>query len=313
MSSHQITAADMASVEEQIWQQNRAMGIGGSEVGALLGVDPYSTPYYIWERKTGRADGFEGNDYTRAGHLLEPVIKQWFTEQTGLKIHPVEHYASPTHPWRRVTPDGIVGDHGLMDAKNSRFEISPDEIREGKKMNWYFQIMWGIGIWNELHPQQPLTNGYIVWLGAGYQFQYLKFDYEQDVYEMMCEVVDHFWNEHVLTDIPPPPITREDILKAVGKVIPKAKELEGDYAEFYQQYVHAKSEIKKWEEVADEMQQAIQLHLLEHDTATLNGKPVLTWKEQAATRLDSKRLKEEMPDIWQKYSATSKTRVFRLK
>lgn len=312
--SVQINDSDLASVmSEERWQQLRGMGIGGSEVGALLGVDQYATPYAIWERKTGRADNFEGNDYTKAGHLLEPVIKQWFMEQTGKKIYDVPHLVSPTHSWRRVTPDGLVDEDGLMDAKNSRFEIPPDDIREGKNMKWMFQITWGLGIWNELHPDKPRTNGYIVWLGAGYQFQYLKFEYDPEIYEMMCEVVDKFWNDHVLADRPPAPINRDDILRAIGKVIPKAKEATEEEATFFQELINAKAKIKEWESVANEMQEALQLFLLDHDTLTIKGLPVATWKESDSNRIDVKALKAAMPDIAAKFTTASKTRTFRTK
>lgn len=313
MSEQLITAADLASVEEQVWKVKRGMGIGGSEVGALLGVDQYATPYSIWERKTGRADAFEGNDYTKAGHLMEPVIVQWFTEQTGLKCHEVGHLVSPTCSWRRVTPDRLVGDDGLMDAKNSRFEISPDEIREGRNMKWYFQIIWGIGIWNELHPEAPRNKGYIVWLGAGYQFQYLKFDYDQEVYEMMTEVVDRFWHDHVLADKAPPPITRDDILRAIGKVIPKAKEATPEIREFFEHLAMAKQAVKDAQSIVDEMQEAIQLYLLEHDTLTIDGRVAATWKESTTKRVDLKALKEKMPEIADQFQVESKTRTFRLK
>lgn len=307
------TPADILNADEQEWHRQRAMGIGGSEVGALLGVDPYNTPYSLWERKTGRVDNFEGNDFTRAGHLLEPVICQWFTEQTGLKLHEAHHMASPTHPWRRVTPDRLVGDKGLMDAKNSRFEIAPNEVREGKKMAWYFQVIWGIGIWNEVYPEKPRDTGYIVWLGAGYQFQYLGFDYEKEVYDMMCDVVDSFWNNHVLTDTPPPPMTRDDILRAVGKVVPAAKVADEEHAEFFRNLVHAKGEVKKWQSVVDEMQEALQMYMLEHDTLIVDGLPAATWKEQTVQRIDTTRLKAEMPEIAEKYTVQNTTRVFRIK
>ncbi len=313
MNDQRITAADLAAVEEQEWQRKRGMGIGGSEVGALLGVDQYATPYSLWERKTGRADAFEGNDYTKAGHLMEPVIVQWFMEQTGLKCTEVGHLVSPSYNWRRVTPDRLVGDDGLMDAKNSRFEISPDDIREGRNMKWYFQIIWGLGIWNELHPEAPRTKGYIVWLGAGYQFQYLQFEYEQEVYDMMCETVDAFWNDYVLADVAPPPITREDILRAIGKVIPQAKEATPEIKEFFEQLVMAKQAVKEAQSIVDEMKEAIQLYLLENDTLTVDGRVALTWKEQSAKRLDTKAIQAELPEIVQKYTKESTTRVLRIK
>ena len=44
-----------------------------------------------------------------------------------------------------------------------------------------------------------------------------------------------------------------------------------------------------------------------------NGEKLATWKTQTTKRLDSKRLKEELPDIATQYTKETETRVLRLK
>jgi predicted phage-related endonuclease len=46
---------------------------------------------------------------------------------------------------------------------------------------------------------------------------------------------------------------------------------------------------------------------------TYGGAVIATWKNQDDTRVDQKLLKEDAPDIYEKYSRTKEIRVLRLK
>ena len=113
--------------------------------------------------------------------------------------------------------------------------------------------------------------------------------------------------------VAPPPITREDILRAIGKVIPQAKEATPEIKEFFEQLVMAKRAVKDAQSIVEEMQEAIQLYLLENDTLTVDGRVALTWKEQSTKRMDTKAIQAELPEIAKKYTNESTTRVFRIK
>ena len=45
----------------------RELGIGGSDAGAVIGLNPYKSAYALWAEKTGRVPGFEGNTRTAVG------------------------------------------------------------------------------------------------------------------------------------------------------------------------------------------------------------------------------------------------------
>lgn len=92
--------------------QTRAVGgIGASQVAAAIGLSPYQRPIDVWLEMTGRKPGFSGNEATRWGNVLEPVIRAAYVE-----AHQVSVYVPPTSLWHRelaclkATPDGIVLD-----------------------------------------------------------------------------------------------------------------------------------------------------------------------------------------------------------
>ena len=65
---------------------DRSKTIGASEIGAILGVNPYMTPADVWMVKTLRKPEFAGNEATERGLILEPAIAIWFAKQSKYKI-----------------------------------------------------------------------------------------------------------------------------------------------------------------------------------------------------------------------------------
>jgi predicted phage-related endonuclease len=57
--------------------------IGASDIPtlALMNVKYDQTPLTLWEEKTGRREGFKGNERSRAGHELESIILKWGLEK----------------------------------------------------------------------------------------------------------------------------------------------------------------------------------------------------------------------------------------
>ena len=57
------------------WLQDRMKGIGGSDAGVILGVNPWKPPYAIWAEKTGLADlSIKDNEPMRQGRDLEDYV-----------------------------------------------------------------------------------------------------------------------------------------------------------------------------------------------------------------------------------------------
>ena len=69
------------------WLDLRKTGIGGSDAGTILGVNPYSSPYALWADKTGLVENvFKGNAATEWGNRLERTVAEAFAEQSGCAV-----------------------------------------------------------------------------------------------------------------------------------------------------------------------------------------------------------------------------------
>ena len=82
------TKALDAEGNEGKFVKSRGIGIGGSDAGTLMGVNPWSNVYRLWLDKT-QGKHFEGNEKTDWGHRLEPLVADRFQEavaEKGLEV-----------------------------------------------------------------------------------------------------------------------------------------------------------------------------------------------------------------------------------
>lgn len=79
------------------WHRVRATGIGSSDALAVLGLSDWTTPYELWLDKTGQLPPTPSKGRLKWGQMLEPVVADWFTEETGLRV-------TSTGTWRRRVP-----------------------------------------------------------------------------------------------------------------------------------------------------------------------------------------------------------------
>jgi predicted phage-related endonuclease len=72
----------------------------------------------VGEHLTGQpSEDFEGNKATKWGNLYEADALKAYTKRTGRKVKPGEFLQHPTLNWVGGTPDGLVGEQGMVEAK----------------------------------------------------------------------------------------------------------------------------------------------------------------------------------------------------
>lgn len=91
------------------WHEYRRSTVSASEIGAILGISPYSSAFDLWWAKRLGDGESEMTPAMRRGHRLEPLILEDFQE-----AHP-ELYLSRAglcvnndRPWQACTPDAIA-------------------------------------------------------------------------------------------------------------------------------------------------------------------------------------------------------------
>lgn len=106
---------------------NARKGIGGSDIGAIMGKSPWKSAYQLWAEKTGQLDDqLEPSMPMKLGTAFEPAIRQLFQDENKdwLTIHETGTWASIENPSWVANVDGIIewadGKLGVLEIKFTR-------------------------------------------------------------------------------------------------------------------------------------------------------------------------------------------------
>jgi putative phage-type endonuclease len=123
------------------WHAARS-GIGGSDVGVILGKSQFKSPYTLWCEKSNLLDNSDSTIPMRLGTALEPAIRQFFIDENKdwLTVHETGTWQSTQSVWMKANPDGIIewadGTLGVLEIKHSATYVT--EIPE----SWKLQVLW---------------------------------------------------------------------------------------------------------------------------------------------------------------------------
>lgn len=103
------------------WYAARKGRVTGSNIGAILGLSPFKTAddvmramvreYHDAERE------FQGNVATEYGTFHEDGARLEYEMDTGNKVQECGFFIHPEHDWLGASPDGLVGEEGLVEIK----------------------------------------------------------------------------------------------------------------------------------------------------------------------------------------------------
>ena len=108
------------------WLIERNKGIGGSDAGAILGLNPFKSNVDLWEEKTGKkaASDVSDKDAVIYGKKAEEPLRMLFmldNPQYTLEYHPFDILQSIENPYIQGTLDGVLidseGNKGILEIK----------------------------------------------------------------------------------------------------------------------------------------------------------------------------------------------------
>lgn len=95
------------------WLDYRRLGIGGSDVAAIMGISPFATIKDLYYDKIGvkpTIDEGESNWVAKeVGHRLEDLVAMIFSKKTGLEVFPVRKmFRHPFYPFMLADVDYFI-------------------------------------------------------------------------------------------------------------------------------------------------------------------------------------------------------------
>jgi len=119
----------------EAWHALRRQGIGGSNVGTILGLNPWESAFGLWAKRTGQiVDPPVDNWSVRFGNAFEePILKMWAVEHPEYEIFLAGTYRHPLHPYLLANPDALArhretGEWIVVEVKTARsswYELPP--------------------------------------------------------------------------------------------------------------------------------------------------------------------------------------------
>lgn len=300
-----IMTAEVMQKNPSMWLQVRQNSIGGSEAAAILGMNPWKSPYQLWLEKTGSAEpeDISDKDVVHFGTLLEPIVAQEFCLREGKKVKKCGLYRSKQHPFMTASFDRlIVGEAAGLECKTTSAYKGKD-WEEGKiPPSYYVQCQHYMMV-------SGLPKWYIACLIGGNKFVTWEIDRDEDDIAALMEAETKFW-ERVQDRVPPDVDGSESCTKALqqkftgGQVEPVILPAET------MALLTRLDELKELEANVKTQKQDIQNRICamlgDNEVGIArdaDGERKVTWKTVAGrVTIDSKRLKAEMPEVYKAYS-----------
>jgi predicted phage-related endonuclease len=164
------------------------------------------------------------------------------------------------------------------------------------------------------------VTGFSAWwiavLIGGNKFVYKRIERDDDIIQNLIKIESDFWNNHVLKQVPPSPDGSPASTELVKELYPKSNGLEVDLPSsverWIQQYEQASEEEKLAVERKEEAANNIKMLLGEYEAGRFRDWKI-TWRPVSSSRLDTKRLKAEFPDIYEQFLHQTTSRRFGIK
>lgn len=310
LTKNEIDTKDMSNED---WLRLRRNSIGGSDAGAILGFNKYESPYSLYCKKV-YPETFEedlsDNDAIHFGNVLEDVVAKEFAARTGKKVR--KHNKMMYHD-----------KHEFMSANVDRVIIGEKAILECKTANQYKDAEWKDGNVPASYMAQcyhylavtGLERAYIAVLIGGQKFVWTTIERDDEVIHEIIESEKDFWFNHVMKQVPPETDDTEATSDALnqlwGVTNDNVLSIDEEQNARFRAMISIDKQIKELQQEKRGHQNKLKALLGESEFGQTYSYKA-TWKPQTRKSVDTKRLKEEQPEIYEQYMKESKSRVLKV-
>lgn len=298
--------------DREQWLEVRRTGIGGSDAAAVVGLNPWRSPYTLWLDKMGRLPEKEITEAIRQGTDLEEYVVDRFCEQTGKKVQRKNRVLrNEKYPFALANVDRwIVGENAGLECKTTS-TLDYKKFKDGEfPATYYLQCMHYMAV-------TGADKYYLAILVFGKEFIVIEIERDEELIEDLMKSEEQFWNEYVLKKIPPPVdgLVDTDTALQIHYSDPENWEpvdlfgMNGKLDDL----VELKERKKDLEREIREIEQELKERLGENVKGQTDGYEV-SWKPQTRRSFEFDRFRAEHPDInLDEYYKSKETRVFRIK
>ena len=291
----------------------RRTGIGGSDIGAILGVSPFKSAMDVYLAKTEPNPSDEQTELTYWGHALEPVIIKRFEEEHGLPVERPDIVRHPEHEWMVANLDGIITGEkpGVLEIKNvNQFAAKAwgEEGSDEVPLAYVAQCAWYMAV-------MDFDYAIVAALFGGNDYREYRIDRDPDLEKSLIRIGSEFWHAFVVPRNPPAPANEKDALRLLNRTHDdgSVRDADDEAYKLYCELKNAKADEAVIKGKISDLEARLKIYTGNARALVYRDKRLATYTTQSSKRLDQKAFKAAMPDVFDQFCKSSETRVFRLK
>lgn len=334
-TAKQALAIPTKDLPREDWLRLRQSGIGGSDISAIMGFNPYKTAYDLYHDKINDVVADAQSDAAYWGTILEDVVAKEYALRNDCKVQKVNYMIR--HPEfdfalanidRAVINPSISGNVRLKDGK-----LTTDKLLEVKTASEYMKNVWG----DEASDQVPDNyNLQCQWymgitgvdecdlalLLGGNKYRQYNIKFDSELFEIMIDEAQNFWVNHVLARVEPTPTTLANAKQKYATSTPDSVlniAFDDDAViAVVDRYIEIKEQEKELKEKLEQAQTDV-INLIEDNEAlTIDGELVMTYKAQNGREtFDKKGCLKAYPELAEQFAEFTKvgnpSRMLRVK
>ena len=294
------------------WLKERQAGIGGSDVGAILGVNKYKTAFQVYIEKTETiSEVKEQSEAAYWGDQFEDIVAKEFEKRTGKKVRrDRKHYKHSEYPFMLANIDRkIVGENAILECKTANQYLASEWKDDEIPASYLLQVQHYLAVTGS-------DLGYIAVLIGGQKFVWKEVPRDEELIKIIVEAEKDFWKK--VQDKTPPALdgssAAEKYLseKYKNSEVGKVEELGFEYKDKLKKFFELKEQKEALEYQIKEIENQVKNDLKDAELGIVPGYSI-SWKNISSNRLDSKKLKSEYPEVYKEVSKEIKSRRFLIK
>ena len=292
------------------WLLKRKEGIGGSDVASILGISPYKSSVSVYlDKISDELETYTLDNYkVEIGEKLEDFVAKEFTLRTNKKVRNVNGILkNEKYPYSIANIDkAVVGERAFLECvvtnsfnkKKYKSEVPPHI----KAQCYHYMAITGA------------THCYVAILVGNEELIIHTLNRDEDAIDEIMKIEKEFWDTYVLGNNIPLPDGSDDYSKFISGIYEDSIDevlVIFEKEEVVSRYDEIKSKMKELDKEKKSMEQFFKSQMGNYEVAFI-GDRKLSWKRHTKTIFDTKRFKNDYPELYRDYSKESSTRVFKI-
>lgn len=290
---------DSKNATREEWLKIRKLGLGGSDMAAVLGLSPWRSPIDVWLDKTSDTVEEKESEPMYWGNVLEEVVAQEFAKRSGFKVRnnnftlQSEQY---TYLLANIDREIVGLDAGLECKTANAFKANEwdgDNVPDA----YYIQCQHYMAVTGK-------SSWWIAALIGGNTFVYKEIKRNEEVIKAIIDTGAAFW-ELVESKTMPAPDDTKQCENALKKLYQKSNgqsvELPANYGNMIIDYLEIKNQLSELETKKRGIENVMKDFLKDNERATY-GEHFVSWKStKPRETFDAKAFKDDYPELHKKY------------